>query len=265
MASYESYKKISADGIVDGAVEAADFTVPLNQTYGVKWVYGTPAALTSGCCCLWTVPTGVKRIHIELWGSGGNGSGSCSCNRCHHFRGAQGGYYNSKMISVQEGWQYTVCAAGVYRCCSRECTGCEGCTSYANGCNLSNFCARGGQRGYAETSYNTLCHSVNDCCNAPGSNGGDFYQVTVSPTWSGAEFVYDRGFCHCYPQATNSSGAALIGTNVQQSVRSCWNKCGCWSAPYGNGGQNGMSSYCGNGHCGQGGTGGGGLVKITYF
>ena len=30
MASYESYKKISADSIADGAVDAADFTVPLN-------------------------------------------------------------------------------------------------------------------------------------------------------------------------------------------------------------------------------------------
>ena len=56
MASYESYKKISADGIVDGAVEAADFSTALNATYGVKWFYGSPGAVTSGCCCLWTVP-----------------------------------------------------------------------------------------------------------------------------------------------------------------------------------------------------------------
>tara|TARA_B100000003_G_C10925378_1_gene368947 strand:- start:846 stop:1643 length:798 start_codon:yes stop_codon:yes gene_type:complete len=265
MASYESYKKINAEGIADGAIEAADFTVALNATYGVKWFYGTPSALTSGCCCLWTVPTGVKKLHIEMWGSGGNGAGSCNCNRCHHYRGAQGGYYAAKHLDVQEGWQYTVCAAGVYRCCSRECVGCEGCSSYVNGCGLSNFCARGGENGYANTAWNTYCHSVNDCCRGPNDNNADFGMVTHSPNWSGAEFVYDRGFCHCYPQATWSTGAARIGTNVQTSVRSCWNKCGCWSAPYGNGGQNSMTSYCGSGHCGQGGTGGSGLVKITYF
>ena len=264
MASYESYKKISADGIVDGGVEAADFSTALNATYGVKWFYGTPAAMTSGCCCLWTIPTGVKKLQIQMWGSGGNGNGFCSCNRCHHYSGAGGGFYNVKTIDVQEGWQYTVCAAGVYRCCSRECTGCYGCASYVNGCNLSNFCARGGDRGYANTSWDTLCHSDNFCCREPGDNGGDFTMHTQDAGWSGTDFVYDRGFCHCWNQSTFSTGAALIGTNAQMTIRHCWIRCGCWSVPYGNGGQSAMTSYCGR-CCGQGGTGGGGLVKITYF
>ena len=93
MASYESYKKINAEGIEDGAVEAADFSTALNATYGVKWFYGSPGATTSGCCCLWTVPTGVRNLYIEVWGAGGNGNGFCSCNRCHHYSGAQGGAY----------------------------------------------------------------------------------------------------------------------------------------------------------------------------
>ena len=42
MANYSSYKKLSADGIVDGAVEAVDFSTALNGTYGVKWFYGGP-------------------------------------------------------------------------------------------------------------------------------------------------------------------------------------------------------------------------------
>ena len=58
--------------------------------------------------------------------------------------------------------------------------------------------------------------------------------------------------------------APLIGTQVTQSIRECWIRCGCWIVPYGHGGQNAMSTYCGR-CCGQGGTGGGGLVKITYF
>ena len=264
MASYESYKKISADGIVDSAVNAADFSTALNGTYGVKWYYGTPAAMTSGCCCLWTVPTGVKKLQIQAWGSGGNGNGFCSCNRCHHYVGASGGFYNVKTIDVQEGWTYTVCAAGVYRCCSRECTGCEGCASYVNGCNLSNFCAHGGDHGYANDSWNTLCHSVNSCCIAPGGNGGDFAMGTQDAGWSATEYVYDRGFCHCWNQSLFATGAALIGTQAQMSSRHCWIRCGCWSVPYGNGGQSAMTNYCGS-CCGQGGTGGGGLVKITYF
>ena len=264
MASYDSYKKISADGIQDNAVEAADFQVALNGTFGVKWIYSSPASCTPGCCCLWTVPTGVKKLQIQMWGAGGNGAGSCTCSRCHHNRGAQGGYYSVKTIDVQEGWQYTVCAAGVYGCCSRECTACYGCSSYVNGCNLSNFCARGGENGFANTSWTDLCHSTNSCCISPTSNNSDFAMNNQTPHWDGAEFVYDRGFCHCWNQALFASGAALIGTQAQMSSRHCWIRCGCWSVPYGNGGQSAMTNYCGR-CCGQGGTGGSGLVKITYF
>jgi hypothetical protein len=85
-----------------------------------------------------------------------------------------------------------------------------------------------------------------------------------TPGWSHAEFVYDRGHCHCYNQGMHASGAALIGTVSTMSIRECWIRCGCWPVPYGNGGQSAMNTYCGS-CCGQGGTGGGGLVKITYF
>ena len=265
MATYSSYKKISAEGIDANAVDAADFSTALNATYGVKWFYGSPGTQTPGCCCLWTVPAGVKRLHIELWGSGGNGAGTCSCNRCHHFRGAGGGMYTSKMISTVEGCQYTVCAAGVYPCCSRDCTGCYGCASYVTGYNLTNFCAPGGMRGEANTSWSTRCSSDNNCCMGPNSYGSDFGVHTQGGTWSATEFVYDRGFCHCYTQSMFSGGAALIGTDVQTSIRSCWHRCGCWTVPYGSGGQTAMSTQCGSSCCGQGGTGGGGLVKITYF
>jgi len=264
MASYDSYKKISASSIADGAITSASFTVPLNSTYGVKWFYGSPGACTQGCCCLWTVPTGVKKLQFHLWGAGGNGAGSCSCSRCQHNRGSQGGYYATKIIDVTEGWNYTVCAGGVYPCYSRECTACEGCASYVNGCNLTNFCAVGGDHGFANGSWTTKCSSVNECCVAVNANNADWSQMTHTGPWDGAEFVYDRGFCHCYNRANQSTGAALIGTETQESIRECWIRCGCWTVPYGNGGQNAYSTYCG-GNCGQGGTGGGGLVKITYF
>ena len=265
MASYASYKKIVTDSIGANVVTASSITSPLNAIYGVQWFFGTPGVCSSGCCCLWTVPSGVKKLQIQLWGAGGNGSGACSCNRCHHYRGSGGGTYNVKTINVTPGWQYTICAAGVYPCCSFECVGCEGCSSYVNGCNLSNFCAVGGGQGYANTDWTETCNSVMHCCVGPTGNGGDWYQITHTGTWSAAEFVYDRGFCHCYNQAMFNSGAALIGTVSTQSIRECWIRCGCWHVPYGNGGQSAMTTYCGDSHCGQSGMGGGGLVKITYF
>ena len=84
------------------------------------------------------------------------------------------------MISTTPGTQCTVCAAGNGNCCRRECTGCQGCTSYVNGSGLSNFCAVGGCAGCANTSWTTACHSFWSCCRQAGDNGGDFgYMVAM--------------------------------------------------------------------------------------
>ena len=123
MASYSSYKKVNGDQIVSNSLSASSFSDSPNSSYGVKWFYGTPDRCSPGCCCYWQVPTGVQNMWVQAWGAGGNGTGACSCNRCQHFMAAQGGYYNSKMITTQGGNYYTVCAGGVYRCLSRECYG----------------------------------------------------------------------------------------------------------------------------------------------
>ena len=169
------------------------------------------------------------------------------------------------MIETNGNCQYTVCAAGVYPCLSRECYGCMGCTSYVNGYNLSNFCAIGGQRGNANTSWTEACTSDNACCRQPGQNGGDFGFGNHTSAWSNSRHDTYRGWCHCYHYGQSPTSAPLLGTTAMQSIRECWIRCGCWIVPYGHGGMNAMTTYCGNGHCGQGGTGGGGLVKITYF
>ena len=260
MASYSSYRVITTNEIKSFSLVDDNFAYDAGKNFGVKWVYGSPGACTAGCCCAWTVPNFVKKVTFEIWGAGGNGHGSCNCNRCHHYQGAQGGSYNTKTITTSSGCTYTVCAGGVYRCYSRECTACNGCTSYVNGAALSNFCACGGQTGRANTSWNTLCSSYNAFTRAPGDNCGDFYIVPLAPGWSGAST-----YCHCHNQTVFPGGAPIIGTNVQQGLRQCWVRCGCWSAPYGHGGQGAMTSFCGSSCCGQGGTGGSGLVKITYF
>ena len=260
MASYGSYKKIVSGQIVDGTVATSALQAGAGYNYNVFHIFGQPNMCSPGCCCLWTVPSGVKRVTFELWGAGGNGHGACSCSRCHHYQGSGGGFYNSKTISVSPGWTYSVCAAGVYPCCSRECTGCNGCSSYVNGCNLSNFCAIGGDTGRGETNWQEGCYSDWHCCVAPQTFNGDFGMGNHRGHWGGSIF------CHCNYQWTCTTNAPFLagGSGTSQALNLCWIRCGCWRVPYGTGGQGATTTYCGSSCCGQGGTGGGGIVKITY-
>ena len=260
MASYASYKKIDGTSFVDNSIPESKVSSNSFNTWNVKWIYGNPVALTGGCCCLWTVPSGVYNVYFELWGAGGNGHGTCSCNRCQHYAGAQGGYYNAKMINTVPGCQYTICAGGVYPCCQFDCYACHGCTTYINGYNLTNFCALGGAGGCANASWQDLCFSDwGRTCVAPGDWGGDF----AMGNHRGA-FMVGSSWCHCWCQGSTPTPAPFIGTGVTQQLQECWIRCGCWTVPYGHGGQGAMTDQCG-GCCGQGGTGGPGLVKISYL
>jgi hypothetical protein len=265
MASYSSYKKVSGSSLVSRSLTDTQFDIDARRNFGVQWIYGAPEACSTGCCCLWTVPTGVTKLFFELWGAGGSGNGACSCGRCQHYKGANGGAYNSKMIQTVVGCQYQVCAGGNSNCCRFECTGCYGCTSYVTGYNLTNFCAIGGQPACANADWTTACTSAYECCLEGSNNGGDLGYQNHGGTFGAVEWWYAVGFCHCHQQNTQPSSAPLIGTTVQTSINFCWMRCGCWTVPYGHGGQSAMTSYCGTGCCGQGGMGGPGLIKITYF
>jgi hypothetical protein len=261
MASYSSYKKVNADNFTDISQLTDDkFALDTGKNYGVVWVRGFLGAASPGCCCQWTVPTGVRRATFELWGAGGNGNGACSCNRCHKYKGAGGGYYNSKTISVSPGASYTVCAGGVFPCCSFECTACNGCSSYAIGTGLSNFCAIGGDTGRAETNWPVACYSDFSCCVGPNTFDGDFGMGNHNGAWGG------NWLCHCFHKQFKSTGAPFLsagGNSVRGELYGCWIRCGCWSVPYATGGQSAMTNNCGA-CCGQGGTGGSGVVKITF-
>jgi len=260
MAQYSNYKKVSGTTLPASSITASQLNSSGLDTWTVKWFYGSPNMCSPGCCCAWVVPTGVRRATIELWGAGGTGGGGCTCNRCYAHRGAQGGFYNTKTIDVTAGDTYTVCAGGVYPCLTRECCGCNGCASFVNGTNLSNFCAPGGHGGINCNSWAVACHSVNCCCIAPGSNGGDFAMGNHTGGFWNPKGV----FCHCHARFVMPTAAPFIGTNVMQGLVSCWIRCGCWTVPYGHGGQSAMSTQCGSSCCGQAGTGGPGLVKITF-
>tara|TARA_B100000676_G_C17714265_1_gene647910 strand:- start:323 stop:595 length:273 start_codon:yes stop_codon:yes gene_type:complete len=72
------------------------------------------------------------------------------------------------------------------------------------------------------------------------------------------------GYCHCHPYEIHQGQAPKIAGNSHQGIRQCWIRCGCWSVPYGTGGQSAMNTFCGR-CCGQGGTGAGGLVRVTFI
>lgn len=270
MASYSSYRRLTGTQVIDKSITQDHIANNVRDNFCVKWFYGTPGVCSPGCCCLWTVPACTRRLNWELWGAGGNGNGACSCNRCHHTSPPGGGAYTSRSIETNAGCTYTVCAAGVYRCYSRECNGCNGCTSYVNGYNLSNLCACGGQRGCANTSWTDLCKSMMPYCVRPGCVGtsasGDFASYTHGGNFQGQSgYFYPGSACHCWKHIGHSTGAFGLNTGFdEQNSNYCWIRCGCWSVPYGHGGQSATSNYCGR-CCGQGGTGGGGLVKVTFF
>ena len=158
--------------------------------------------------------------------------------------------------------QYTICAAGTYPCEQNSCDGCHGCASYANGYNLSNFCALGGTGGCANGSWNEACHSTwGRCCVSPTAHGSDF----TMGNHRGAFFIH-MTHCHCQCFGASPTSAPFIGTSINQNIHECWMRCGCWTSPYGHGGQGAMTTYCGgSGCCGRGSTGGPGLVKVSYL
>jgi hypothetical protein len=264
MASYASYKKLTVDNVLDGAISQTAIDNAALAEWNILWIWPEPCACSTGRCCLFTVPARVTRLYFEAWGAGGSGNGACQCNRCHHYKGAGGGYYAARNIATAPGCAYTVCAAGNGPCCRFECDGCIGCTSYVTGFNLSNFCAIGGTGGCANTDWSTACNSEFSCCIGPTANGSDFTMGNHPGTFDNSGL----GICKCWCNGTTSTGAPFIGGQVTTQLTCCVMRCGCWTVPYGTGGHGAMTNFCGGdagAWCGQGGMGGPGLVKITYF
>ena len=162
MATYSSYKKITSEGIPDGAITRSKLAQGAGACRKTQWIYnerglrchqcsiaGNCCEQANGKCCYWCVPSNVYKVTFEIWGGGGGGPGHTCCNNCSFAIGGQGGYYAIKTIDTNPGCQYTICAGGSWRCeKSHTCTAGMGCRSYVNGYNLSNFCVEGGCPGW---------------------------------------------------------------------------------------------------------------------
>ena len=162
MASYASYKKVTSEGIPNGAITRAKLQPGAGACRKVQYIYNERGlrchmcARQSGCCeqangkcCYWCVPDNVYKVTFEIWGGGGGGPGHTCCNNCSFSIGGAGGNYALKTIDTNPGCQYTVCAGGSWPCGkSHGCSAGMGCRSYVNGHNLSNFCVTGACGGW---------------------------------------------------------------------------------------------------------------------
>ena len=128
---------------------SADFATMDNTCSCLQGAY-TPA----GCCCNWTVPTGVTQIQVELWGAGGGGGAGSANECCGTHPGGGGGGYAKYTLSVTPGTAYTICAGAGGR-------GGAGNDSGSNYC----CCGTGGNCSYFATNAvgAILADSVGGC------------------------------------------------------------------------------------------------------
>ena len=277
MATYSSYKRITADNLASNVVSSTAIAPGATSTYGVQWIFNERAHNCRDCqvgcceqangkCCLWTVPTGVSTVTFEIWSGGGGGAGQTCCNCCSFAIGGAGGNYAVKTIATCPGWTYTVCAGGTWPChYSHTCNAAMGCQSFVNGCNLSNFCVTGGCGGimcngdaWGDRHHTSGCANCNIC----GFFGADMGMM------GSMGFKFGHGACHCYRTTSFTGAAPMFGLVHGSSNSDAWCSCGCYVNWPAGGGNSGTSNYCDNfaKQCAAGmGMGGSGVVRITYI
>ena len=243
-------------------------------------------SVTNGGCCLsWTVPTGVQIISFELVSGGGPGGAAGYDYDIGH--GGAGGNYNKKTICKDAGdfvstagseSVFMLCSGGTSECsccgsCNRNCR--HGCTSYATGPGLSNFCAIGGHGGSTSWDVQSNCYNChigtmqcdrgnwnagwtqNNCNDA--AQGGDVCFRGIS---AGMFRKYDC--CTDIQNGQGSPSGPFTAPWAGGGKQYCTGGLACCSAhsvfPGGGGAGNGNAAGTG---C-VGGFGAGGLVKVTY-
>jgi hypothetical protein len=221
---------------------------------------GGTSEQSGGCCCLWTVPTGITSVTFEAWGAGGDGGGGCCCQSTAI--GSVSGSYAIKTIDTVAGRTYTICAAQ------------SGCRNYCCGVGTNGFaswvcgntegamqvCACGGQGGNMQPTWTGSADGYTCCFGRLGNGGtGDLVFCGVGGTG------FRNQFCHSDQYQLVSGG--FFGTGRTSPDRcSIWACQGCAImksySPY-PGGSGADGNACGGGFC-YGQWGQAGMVKISF-
>ncbi len=218
------------------------------------------AGENGGCCCAWTVPTGVTWFSVEMWGGGGGGAGSCCC-----FQGWPGGSgtYARKVIqhptpgTSLTGRVYRLCAAGSTGCTNRTCIGCTGYPSYiygeseaanvacaAGGLSGGTYCYHGSNCSYAGCSSvqcGSYCGTMGICGVGGASRGtpnchGGYHSFMPSAPMTGGNFRQTKDGCSGICHGCHVGGYAHFpGGGGPSSVNH-----GDWSPAYGAPGAGGL-------------------------
>lgn len=222
------------------------------------------AHLNGGCCFLWTVPAGITSATFEMWGGGGEGSGS----RCCEFNGygSTTGVYAVKTIAVSEGQQWRICAGGstddgnrTGACCSCTATGFP---SYV-ACNTNSTvvaCAAGGCGGGQESSRGGVWAYA--CCWAKLRSG-----AVADYSFEGTGSAYLRNqYCHNTMYEIIAGGSSSSRATKDLCGVNCFSQCAverhntCPSFP---GGTGGIAITCGDGYRTSQ-HGAAGMIKVSY-
>lgn len=216
----------------------------------------------TGCAGLWTVPSGVSNIFVQIWGGGAGGAMNCTWRA-----GAPGGGggYSHRSIAVTAGQQFCYCAGGgarggcAYPGAKRSCPGCNSrfCGPTAGGTVCMVSCGGTSASCWGTWGGDASCGGL--------ASGGD---INVPGGWgiqtSCCSCRVNKqcgpgSFCHT--PVLLAGGSFLGAPNLQSHPCICISP--CRGLPFGGGGIGGVSGmYSGGCSCGT--SGGPGAVIIWY-
>lgn len=207
-----------------------------------------------GRCCQWTVPAGASWAAFEVWGGGGPGAGVCCCQQ--GWSGGSGSY-GRRIIEVDAGQQFTICAAGS-TCCHSRCYSCRGFPSWVCGPGGFCMCSSGGSEAASKCFWSQNC-SYSGCqmFNCGCVNGAT---LAICGTTGGG-----HGSAHCASDMHQFMPSAPFTSHTRMSRSGCYKTDGQGQGDHGVfPGGGGASGVTHNETCYCGAKGMGGLVTVYY-
>lgn len=275
MARYQELPDRSGSNAVCVCAVVPDLTMCQNNAISFECTINAGAIGKSrldvygNCQCTWTVPSGVTRIFVEMWGAGSGGAGQANCCCCNLGIPGNGGAYAAATICTAPGCSYNICAgAGGSHGCG-PCTAYVTCgySSYMTGYNLSNFCAGPGQG---------VCNPCNACdadCRGMNRCNETSYACGTGSTYANNMVLACGEGSHIFGSPAGCRGDSISGSAPMGGGAGVWttyNHC-CphysYTASGGQfpgGGGAGAHMTCCCGVCTCGGCGASGLVRVWF-